>query len=511
MIVGAALTLPAMPALAADDDWVLSPTTGAFNVVRDSGVDNTGHTDVTVKLNNIIGNAMGYRWVYLPKGTYLVSGQISGMSCDYSTTTTTHGPVIVGESRTGTVIRLKDGTWPTPEFNPPQFPNGIWHQVVLHGGDCGNTAFGKEMHNFTVDIGSNNAGAIGLNFSTANAGGISNINVISRDGHGNIGVSLWGGEIGPAYAHSIYVKGFKVGIYACAWDDITLFQIKLENQTQYGVYNAATCSIDSLSFITTAVNVPAIYNGGNGRLTAINGFFAGSSSGAGLVNQGGRLFARNIKTTGYQGGAVSSTGAPSAATLDEFAAGGSQGMWYTPRHSMNMDVKYPPFPPWGDTTKWVDLIRFRGGGLGSPTKSDTTTLRMALTSGRPNIELDRTPAIPDTFFVQGGIERIVCTSGGGGIRCPAVVIRDNTPPVVTLQFMVGMFINRSSKTVILESCNGNLWCEGTGDVFVNGFMGGRIIVRNPAQRVWVRDFNGEGTRIVSKSRLRTPLIRNGYC
>jgi hypothetical protein len=54
--MGIALALAALPALA-DSDWILPPKTGALNVVRDSGVDNTGRTDVTAKLQSIIGSA----------------------------------------------------------------------------------------------------------------------------------------------------------------------------------------------------------------------------------------------------------------------------------------------------------------------------------------------------------------------------------------------------------------------------------------------------------------------
>ena len=443
------------------------------------------------------------RWIYFPKGTYLVSGMIQGLSYGPNTTTT-RGPSIIGENRTGTVIRLKDGTWPTDNFNLSSM-GSVTSQVVLHGGDCGNTAFGKEMHNFTVDIGNNNDGATGVLFATANYGGISDVNVVSRDGKGCIGVALSGGEIGPAYARNISVSGFKVGIYSAAADDITLFQIRLQNQTRYGVLNAWGAEIDSMSFATSTANVPAVFNAGSGRLVVLNGFFSGTSSGAALVNQNGHLFARKIHSTGYQGGALSSTGgtvsAPSGAVLDEYASHGSQGLWNNSGRSMNMQIKYPPFPAWEqDTTKWTDLMRFKGGGLGNPTKPDTTAFRMAWTSGRPNIEINNGKAwnLSDTLFIEGDIERVVGTFGG--IICPAVVIRNNTKPIVVVQFIdllnsLGtdyspLIINRSSKTVILQSVNGDLLCDGTGELFINSLLG-RIIVRNPAQRVWVRDFNGE--------------------
>jgi hypothetical protein len=494
MCIALAAALPAL----AQNDWVLPAKTGALNVVRDKGVDNTGKTDVTDTLNKILGTLQTpFRWIYFPKGTYLVSGMVSGYKCKAGEQS--RGPVIVGESRTGTVFRLKDGVWPTANIDPSQFPPSVNSQVVLHSGDCGNTGFSKELHNFTVDIGSNNAGASGVTFNTANNGGISDVNVISRDGKGCIGLAISGGEPGPLYAHSIYVNGFKVGIYNNATDDGTLFQIRLENQTLYGIQNAWGGEIDSFSFNTSAANVPAVFSGSLGRLVAINCFLAGNSTGAAIVNQGGHLFARDIHSTGYQGGALSSTGtrvsAPSGATLDEYASHGSIGLWYTPGKSLNLPVKYPPFPPWEqDTAKWASTAQFKGGGLGQPSRADSTAFRMAWTSGRSNIEISNTTSqnLTDTLFVDGNKARVLGTKGA--ISGPAIVIQNNTPPVVVLQYLEysGPIFNRSSKTVIFESVNnGSIVCDGPGETYINGLMG-RIIVRNPAARVWLRDLNAEG-------------------
>jgi len=514
LIALATTMLAAAPFGAAAEDRPLprrigTGVSGYYDVVKEGGVDNTGKSDVTVKLDSILSRASTWRMIYLPRGTYLVSGTVQGPGIgngSYDIVNGTVGAVLVGESREGTVIRLADGTWPVDNVDITQSPGWETYRdrVVLHGGDCGNTAFGKEMHNFTVNIGKNNAGAIGVNFSTANHGGISDVNIISEDGKGSIGLSLNGGEIGPAYAHSIYVKGFKTGIYASAYDDISIFQVRLEDQTQFGLYNAWTCDIDSLSVTTGTANVPGVFNGGNGRLAMLNGFFTGNSTAAALVNQGGRLFARNIHSTGYQQ-AISSSGTPIAAPTGadpaEYASHGSAGKWYTPGRSMNLPIKYAPFPPWQqDTAKWASVMQYKGGGVGTIQRPDTAAFRTAFnTPGKTSVMIDfgKTWTLPDTVFIEGPIERVIGTKGD--IRCPAVVIRNNAPPVVVLQFLdlrTTRLINRSSKTVILQSINTTAVCEGTGEMFINGLLG-RIIVQNPQQKVWMRDFNGEGMQNVA--------------
>jgi hypothetical protein len=152
------------------EEWTFPDRAGWIDVVVDSGVDNTGKTDVTAKLNRLFANITKRQAIYFPNGTYLVSGSVFSPDCGAGGTTT--GPVVFGQSRKGSVIRLKDGTWPTDNItistsSVPGYTQ-LKSRVVLNGGDCGNTAFGKEMHNFTVDLGNNNDGAIGVNWSTAN-------------------------------------------------------------------------------------------------------------------------------------------------------------------------------------------------------------------------------------------------------------------------------------------------------------------------------------------------------
>ena len=57
------------------DNLVFPSGTGMVDVVRDRGVDNTGRTDVTAKLNQILTTD---RAIYLPIGTYRVSGMLRG-------------------------------------------------------------------------------------------------------------------------------------------------------------------------------------------------------------------------------------------------------------------------------------------------------------------------------------------------------------------------------------------------------------------------------------------------
>lgn len=479
------------------ESWVFPPNAGITNVVQ-NGVDNTGKTDVTAKLNSIL-SACGLscrKMIYLPNGTYLVSGTIQCPTCNGAGSS--DGPLIVGESRKGTVIRLKDGTWPVDTLAINRTPGYITRQVVFHGGDCGNNTYAKVFRNFTIDIGSNNDGAIGMNHSSSNYGVVSDIDVISRDGKGCIGIALTGGEIGPEIVQHVYVKGFKTGIYASAADDATISQAVLEDQSKYGVFNAWTLSIDSLIFSTSAANVPAVLNLTNGRLVMINSILSGNSTNAAIISAS-RAFLRNIQTAGYQrpySGYVP-TPAPTTSYIAEYSTNAPVGTWYTPGHSLNLPVKYHPYSAWEqDLSKWNDIKRYIDGG-----QTQEAAIKSAFgTTGKTSVFVNFNSSgytTKDTVYIEGDISRVV--GGAGKLFCPAVVIRNNNPPVITLQDWEinpwnanpPTLIIRSSKTVIInELFWGFVIADGTGDVFINQ-MEGRLVVKNPNQRVWLRSYNAE--------------------
>jgi len=484
--------------LCSGSDIIYPAKSGIVNVVTDHGVDNTGQSDVADTLSGIFKRYISNQVIYFPRGTYLVRKQIQAPICPNNAGTSV-GPVIVGQSRKGTVIRLADGTWPTDRFAAGSRPDGWWvdRQVVLHGGDCYNTTFGKEIHNLTINVGRNNAGAVGVVFTASNYGCLSDLDIISEDGNGSIGIVFQGAEVGPAYARSVYVNGFKRGVFSDAITDMAFSQFVLVNQTEWGLVVENNCYVDSLSVSGFA---PAVWNtsyGRGGRLVLINGFFSGNSVSQAAIKNEGRLFARNIRTAGYTR-AITSTAPiaePDGGDIAEYASHGTAGLFSTPGRSMNLPVKYPPFTPWQqDTTKWASTLAIKGGGIGQVGKSDSAALHTAFsTPGKTSVlvSFGRTWPTSDTLYVSGDIERVAGTVGK--INAPAIVIQNNTPPVVTLQMLFlgqGPVIVRTDKTVILESVNGPVIAEGTGELYIND-MEDMLTVRNPAQRVWVRKYNME--------------------
>jgi len=481
------------------DNLVFPSGTGMVDVVRDRGVDNTGRTDVTAKLNQILTTD---RAIYLPIGTYRVSGMLRGPHHPtFAAGGESAGPSVIGQSRTRTVIRLADGTWPLDTLKFPSsrgtYPAIIDERVVMHSGDCGNTTFLKLFRNFTVDIGKNNDGATGMVFIASNTGCLADVDIVSEDGKGCIGLSFSGSENGPLMVHNVRTKGFKRGIWCPVADVLSISQVVIEGATQYGFVNSGRCALDSLA---TSMSAPALVNLHSGWLSLLNAYFAGGASDTAAVYNYGALFARNLKSSGYKralhckdwGSGLHQ--APTGPSVSEYLSREAEGTFYTPGVSLNLPIKYPPFPPWEqDMAKWSSV-----SALKTTANTWTAAFKSALSqTGKTSVAIPCCGFydINDTLRITGSIERIAGAyteiPGTGG-----VVVQDGTAPVVVLQNMMLTgwqncpLIIRTSRTVILESVYANVIAEGTGDLFINDYMGD-LVVRNPRQRVWVRKLNGE--------------------
>jgi hypothetical protein len=330
---------------------------------------------------------------------------------------------------------------------------------------------------------------------------MSDVDIISEDGKGNIGLNLGSGEQGPCLARDVYVKGFSIGCKSDALNSITLLRLSLEGQTQNGVVNAGnTLYIDSLTSINA---VPAVVVQG-GNLTLVNARLTGGIAAAAIQNSG-YLFARGIYAQGY-GRAISGSGgrvaAPTGTTVAEYSSHGQISQFSSPTHSIGIPYKAAPEPAWEqDTTKWGN-IRMYKGGLGMPGKSDHDALQAAIDDPK-----NTTICLPSSagynldadILVRGNINRIVGTGGkfmGGTGRL--IITSDGTQPVIKIERILGVqILNQSNKTVIIESYvgsstpSGAFTSTGSGDLFLSD-VACDFIIDNPSQRVWAWEFDAEG-------------------
>jgi len=471
----------------------ITDISGIIDVVRDPAykADNTGKTDVTAILQKALDDHAGWTTIYLPNGTYQVTNTLTWKVCNPSVGgTCVQGPIMQGQSRKGTVIRLKDATFTSA---------AAAKDVIKTGGGVAQDMF-RGLHNFTVNVGRNNPGANGVFWYANNEGLMSDVDIISEDGKGNIGLNLGSGEQGPCGMRDVYVKGFTIGCKSDALNSITLLRLSLEGQSQSGVVNAGnTLYIDSLTSINT---VPAVVVQG-GNLTLVNARLTGGTAAA-AIQSSGYLFARGIYAQGY-GRAISSSGgrvtAPTGTTVAEYSSHGQVSQFSSPTHSIGVPYKAAPEPAWEqDTTKWGNIRAYKGG-LGMPGKSDHDALQTAIDDPK-----NTTICLPSSagysldadILVRGNINRIVGTGGrflGGTGRL--IITSDGTQPAIKIERILGVqILNQSNKSVIIESYIGSttagaLTSTGSGDLFLSD-VGGDFIIDNPNQRVWAWQFDAEG-------------------
>lgn len=174
------------------------------------------------------------RIVFFPKGIYLVSDTITYTHKNLKNIfdskpgyELSRGIHILGESRSQTVIKLKD--------NCNGFENGRNKPVLsfVNADGCLESAVSNvsqlnTIADLTIDCGMGNPGATGLRFIANNSGKIENISV-KGNGESDTGIQLAAGSEGVF--RDISVCGFKTGVYAyktsvCVFDSFLFSDIR---------------------------------------------------------------------------------------------------------------------------------------------------------------------------------------------------------------------------------------------------------------------------------------------
>lgn len=209
-------------------EYVFPTAANVFDVTKAPySVDKTGKVECSAVLSRACkdmsaNSGWGPAILYFPNGTYLVRNKIEWSVNSHGNGS---GPHMVGQTRKGAVIKLAKGTWPA----------GTEMMPVIHTGMGDENNFNKGIHNMTVLVDSNNAGAIGVCYVSDNNGMMSDVDIISADGKGIYGIlsaglvsgTLVGGN-GPFIIRRTYIQGFAVGFRGCASEGEMMSQIRLK-------------------------------------------------------------------------------------------------------------------------------------------------------------------------------------------------------------------------------------------------------------------------------------------
>lgn len=466
-----------------------------------------GVADDTAALQRAINENTGrHRIVYFPPGTYLIRDTLTWPKKweghdNWGFTT------LQGRSASRCIIRLKDGT-----FTDAEKPRSL----MWCGGFGSADWFHNHVQGLTFHVGEGNPGAIGLQFYSNNYGAVRDCEFVSGDGRGAIGLDLGHRDMnGPLLVRRVGVKGFRVGIATSgAVNSQTFEHITLDGQSQFGLDNAGQAL--SIRGLTSNNAVPAIRS--YGALCLLEAKLTGQDGAAELpavVNyNGGRVFLRDVATTGY-GRALGDVETPDFAAayrirgadkpgsagpnVKEYSSHPATSPFPSPSSSLRLPVEETPeFPP-DDPESWAVVDAFGADPEGG--RDSTEAIQEALDSGASTVFLPGSYAIAKPLVVRGKVRRII---GAGGFvdyakkAGPDFVVGDEGPDTVTFEHFAGIgggIEAATNRTLVLRSLGARVLGEGKGRLFLEDVAGDRLEVAN--RRVFARQLNveNEGTHL----------------
>jgi hypothetical protein len=482
------------------DEYPLPPDVPAMiDVKRDCGAKGDGVADDTAALNKAMNEmAKGkYCLVYIPNGTYLVSGPVS-----YGAVRT----FVHGQSRSKTIIKLKDSC---DGFTDPRSPlpvlSTVDHGAVWNQRDKWRSGviFRQSLYNVTIDIGKGNAGAVGLVYMNNNQGTVANVLIRSSD---PAGAGLWGLGLvlqwpGPALIDDLAIEGFDYGVYSNQGQySVTFKNLTLNNQLKAGFYNKSqVINIHRLTSKQTRSDVPAIQQD-SGFITLVTADCSGKGKAA-IARVKSGLYVRDMKTAGYESAIDSAGEKVPGPKVDEWCTGKPMNLHGPAGGSLRLPVEETPEVPWGPLEGWVSPRKF--GAVGDGKMDDTAAIQKAIDSGAHTIYFGPKEGflICDTIHVRKNVRRIT----GLGARFPTdksmadktlFRIEDGEAPVVVIERMnpggakVGIE-QASGRTVVIRGYTGPPYANtAPGKVFIEDFCGTANTYGKGCQ-AWIWQLNTE--------------------
>lgn len=474
-----------------------------------------GVADDTEALQRAVNENVGrHKLLFFPKGTYLVSKTITWPK-KWNGKDNWGKTYLRGEARESTIIRLKDATF-TDEKKP--------EAIMWCGGFGSADWFHNYVENLTFDVGRGNPGAIALQFYSNNSGAVRDCRFIAAEDSGVTGLDLAHRDMnGPLLVRNCEVLGFQHGIASArAVNGQTFEKILLRGQRRTGFKNEGQ-SI-SIRGLVSENTVPAVMTYGTLALidSKITGAGAASKSPAIVNFNGGRIYLRDVETSGYKRGLadMDTPDSGKAWRLEgedkpgsfgpkfvEYCSEATTSPFPSRSSALRLPVKETPETPWDDPKTWAVVDQF---GADPTAKEDSSeAIQKAVDSGATTVFLPGSYRIGKAVVIRGKVRRVVGLGGlisygkkkelGRDFR-----IEDGTSPTVTFEhfaYVHGGVEIATKRTVIFRSvadCDLTMTpaAEG-GELFAEDFVTHHLALRK--QRMWARQLNVEnqGTHIVN--------------
>lgn len=454
-----------------------------------------GITDDTAAIQKALNSfPNGNKIIYIPNGTYLVSNQLQWPST--SDGNSYKRTILQGQNTAGTIIKLKNSA--------PGFTNLANPKAVIWTGTAPAQRFRNAIRNLTVDTGTGNAGAVGIQFIANNQGAIRNVTIRSGDRQGVTGLDMgYTDEVGPLLVKNLKVTGFNVGIRTANTVNSQTFEhIILEKQNESGLLNnGQVISIRGLK----SSNAVAAINNINGLVTLLDATLTGTGNASNqpAINNEATIFARNLTTSGYQIAIRNTNGTrqnTADSSLAEFVSHPIHSLFTTPLKSLNLPIQETPEVPWDALSEWISPTRY--GAVPNDNQDDSTAIQAAIDSGKTTVYLPNgSYDVNKTIYIRKNVRRIIGLeariAGTGVFR-----FSNGSTPVVVMERLNGVgggiVHDSSTRTLVLSSmtlavsggsASYSNTSNATGNLFFEDVVGSPLTFNK--QKVWARQLNVE--------------------
>ena len=476
------------------------------------GAKGDGVTDDTDALQLAINENTGrHRLLYFPNGTYLVSRTLTWPK-RWKEHDNWGFTFLRGQDRERCVLRLKDATFIDPSKPLP---------MMACGGFGSADWFHNYVENLTFDTGKGNPGASGLQFYSNNSGAVRDCRFVAADGSGATGLDLARDMNGPLLVKNCEVIGFRRGIaMAFGVNGQVIENITLKGQREVGLINEGQAV--SIRGLTSENAVPAVAT--YGALALLDARLSGTGDAANapaIVNyNGGRVFLRDIRTTGYRRALADMTTPDFAAAfriegedkpgsrgpdLTEYCSHAVTSLFPSPSGSLRLPVKETPDVPWDDPDKWANADEFGADPTGN--LDSAAVIQKAMDSGATTLFLPGSYNVRGTVVIRGKVRRIVGVGGminyGKGLK-PDFRFADGEAPVVVIEHFSnihgGLEIDTRRTLVMRSVSDCDLTSSPTaagGELYFEDVVTHDLKLHR--QRLWARQLNieNEGTHLVN--------------
>jgi hypothetical protein len=413
----------------------LFPAKAVVNVREGYGARGDGSTDDTGAIQQAISENIGKdRTLYFPDGVYMLSRPLKWVHIVGQDSLWRARLTIQGQSQAGTVLRLRTaasgfGNADAPKALVTTGSNRIRGRESTNG--AGNNAFNNLICDLTVHTGTNNPGAVGIDFVGTNMAGLRNVTVESGDGRGVAGILLKREGSGPCLFKNVTVKGFDYGVdvYGQQYGQTYEF-ITLTKQLKAGIRNAGNVLSLRKVYSENAGLVPVIINGnrrngqhpGNyGLVTLVDARFvrtgktaAKSSAIVNEVGSNGRkgcIYVRNVVADGYLSVIENRNARKGTNRVAEFASDPVVSRLTEPNHDRAFALPVAETPEFhqNDTANWVSVTDY-GASAEDPSGDDAKAIQAAIDSGAETVFFPKGKhpySVDTTIVVRGNVRRLL--------------------------------------------------------------------------------------------------------